>query len=138
MKKLIKSSFIVILVAIILANLIYNRYQLETKEDTTIYYLQQDVSKEEPKDIEKPHITVFEEEKYYTYIGITKNKETAERVRDFYKNEGTILYIKEANTKSGEFLNELAQYDILLENASTKEEIENILETILATFEETS
>lgn len=138
MKKLIKSSLLVILFAIVLANLIYNRYKEELTEDTIIYYLQQTVSKEEPKDIKNPHITVFEEEKYYTYIGITKSKKTAEKVRDFYKEQGTILYIKEANTKNNEFLNELTQYDILLNNATEKEEMENILETILATFEETS
>jgi len=138
MKKLIKSSILIIFIAILLANLIYNRYRFENQEDKTIYYLQQGVSKEKPEEIKNTHITVFEEEKYYTYIGITKNKETAEKIRNFYQKEGTILYIKEAKGTNKEFLTELSQYDILLKNATTKEEIENILETILATFEETS
>ena len=138
MKKLIKSSLFVIFIAIVLASLIYNRYQSKNEKDTTVYYLQQGVYKEEPDDIKMSHITVFEEERYYTYVGIAKNLKTALKIRDFYQENGMILYIKESKVQNEEFLNELAQYDILLENATEKEEIENILETILATFEETS
>jgi len=130
----------IILLAILVADIVYQKY-LETNMsyEGNVYFLQQGVYTDESniKGISANYITVEEENKYYTYLGMTMDKTLAEKIKSIYNEKGIPVYIKSVNITNQEFLNELGQYDILLKNTNEFSQIENILETILSTYEET-
>lgn len=73
---------------------------------------------------------------YHAYVGITTSSDNAKKIKDYYERLGKKIYIKEMKVKNDNFKIELAQYDILLKNAQSDEEIKNILETIIARYNE--
>lgn len=128
------------LLSFLVADIIYQKY-LETTSlyEGNVYFLQQGVytDKSNIKNISENYITVEEENKYYTYLGMTLNEKIANKIKDYYEKKNIPVYVKSVNITNQEFLNELGQYDILLENTDDINQIENILETILSTYEET-
>lgn len=73
--------------------------------------------------------------KYYVYVGMTKSKNNIEKLKDYFKSLSYNIYVKEIIV-NGEFAENLSQYDLLLEEATTNESISTILKSILAKFEE--
>ena len=73
---------------------------------------------------------------YYVYIGITKDKEISEMIKNIYEKQGIKIYIKEKNIKSQEFHENVKQYDYLIKQTSEEDEILKIEEVVLANFEE--
>lgn len=138
--------FIPILSAVLLgylcANFILNEYnEKELSFDNNVYFLQVgaynnlESSNETLKNIQNK-LTVKEDDKYYSYIGITSSSYQAERIKNIYKKENIDLYIKKVKLDNNKFINELVQYDVLLKNSKNIEEINSVLKTILATYEE--
>jgi len=127
------------LVAFVCAEFVYEKYQKSYALEPNIYFLQQGVYTDSKniRNIAANYITVEQDNKFYTYIGMTTKKENAEKIQELYKKKNIPIYIKSENIQNQEFLSELSQYDILLKNTNNEEEITNILETILSTYEET-
>lgn len=73
--------------------------------------------------------------KYYVYVGMTKNKDNIEKLKNYFNALSYNIYVKEI-TVNGEFAENLGQYDLLLDEATTNESISTILKTTLAVFEE--
>ena len=73
--------------------------------------------------------------KYYVYVGMTRNKDNIEKLKKYFKSLSYDIYVKEI-TVNGEFAENLSQYDLLLDEATTNESISTILKTTLAKFEE--
>lgn len=144
-----KASFVIpIIISILLGSfcgkLVFDQYQSKQavfQENNTAYFLQQGVySKEESllKNTEKldSKVVILEDGKYYVYIGITRNEETARKLKELYEAKGYSIYQKEQPINNYEFINNLEQYDILLANASSEEEMLSVMNTILASYEE--
>lgn len=130
---------IIILLAFLCADYVYERYQESIGMGAnTVYFLQQGVytNPENIQDIAASYITVSENNKFYTYLGMSLDLENAERIQKIYEKKNIPVYIKQQSVSNSEFLNSLSQYDILLKNAQSEDEISNILETILSTYEE--
>ncbi len=112
-----------------------------SKNAETVYYLQSGVysTKENMEknmsDFEH-YIYNVEDNKYYTYVGMSKNKKNAEKIKEFYKQKGYSTYIKEKITDNKEFLTILGQYDELLSSVKEDETIKVICNQILAKYEE--
>ena len=107
----------------------------------TIYYVQRGVysSKESMTDnmSEFEHYIYNKEEgKYYTYIGITKSKENALKIKEYYKKLGFDTYIKEKTTDNKNFLTVLNQYDEILKKTSDEGTINAICNQVLSHYEE--
>lgn len=140
MKKYIFPIIIAIILGYLCANYVLALYE-EEKDNNTIYFLQvgayknKESIKDEFKNLNNK-LTLKEDNKYYTYIGITSSKEEANRIKKIYKDNNIEVYIKERNIDNNSFLTELEQYDILLKNRNDFNEINSVLETILATYEE--
>lgn len=133
-----------VLLGYLCASFIFNQYGIDSlvyKENDTIYYLQcgaytnNDANNTKIEGIDTK-ITVKEGEKYYSYIGMTSNLKIAENIKDMYKKKGIDIYIKETNLDNSEFLSQLTQYDVLLESSKNIEEVNSVLKTILATYDE--
>ena len=138
-----KINFLIPIVSAILlgylcANFVISEYVSTAQvAEKTVYYLQISASDTEDN-INNSNIKnkiVVKEDKYYTYIGMTLDKEIANKIKDIYRNYDVDVYIKEKNINN-KFISELEQYDILLKNSNTKEELDNILSSILSSYEE--
>lgn len=125
--------------AIFAADLAYKKYQENIYTDDTgnVYFLQQGVytNSSSIKNIRASYITVKHDKKYYIYVGMSTNLENALKVQEYYAKKDIPVYIKSETVQNQEFLSELGQYDVLLSSCSD-EELPNILETILSTYEE--
>lgn len=141
-----KMNFLISIVSALIlgylcANFIFNEYgnsQTTFSETNNIYFLQYGVyTKADSNDIKvDKYIQVEEEGKYYVYVGMTTNLENAEKIQKMYKDNGIDLYIKEGYVSNSEFVNGLEQYDILLGSSKTEDEINSVLSTVLASYEE--
>lgn len=112
-----------------------------SKNAETIYYVQKGVysNKENMtnnmKDFQH-YIYNVEDNMYYTYIGISKSKKNAEKIKKFYEKKGYDTYIKEKITDNTSFLTILGQYDELLSQTSEDGTIEVICNQVLSKYEE--
>lgn len=133
-----------ILLGYLCASFIFNQYGVESlvfNESENIYFLQcgayttKEASETKIEGVNEK-ITVKEGEKYYSYIGMTSDKEIAETIQEMYKEKGVNIYIKDSYLENDDFMSQLKQYDVLLESSDTLEEINSVLKTILATYDE--
>lgn len=133
-----------VLLGYLCASFIFNQYgvaSLVFHEKGDIYFLQcgsyntEEASSQPIQGVDEK-ITVKQGDKYYSYIGMTSNMEIAETIKNLYNQKGVDIYIKEVHLENEDFLNELTQYDVLLESSDTLEEINSVLKTILATYDE--
>lgn len=85
-----------------------------------------------------PHKVVdYQNDKYYVYVGITKDKKVAEKLKKIYKLQGIQVIIKEKALDNEEFSNDVTQFDLLINATNEKEEILTIEEVVLASYDET-
>ena len=148
--KKMKANFIIpIIISIVLGGvcgkLVFDQYQLKEEvfnEESGVYFLQQGVYSNEASMQENTKnlsskVYVVEDGKYYVYVGITKDVTNAKKIKDLYEGKGYSIYQKELPVSNYEFINNLEQYDMLLANATKDEEIQSVLNVILASYEET-
>ena len=141
-----KMNFLISIVCALLlgylcANFIFQEYKETSStflEDNTIYFLQYGVyTNSDFNDIKADkYIKVQEKDKYYVYVGMTTDMDNAKKIQSMYKQKGIELYIKQDYLSNNEFVTELSQYDILLDSTKTEAEINSVLATILASYEE--
>lgn len=146
MKKIILKSILFIGIGFLLGNLIFNNnkdFFLKMKSTDTYYFLQEgvyldydhlqnNISKLSEKTIEK------KQDKYYVYVGITKDKEVAELLKNIYEKKGYKIYQKERNISSREFSENVNQFDWLIKETEEEEQILTIEKIVLANYEEIS
>ena len=140
------SYFIIIVLALILGYLcasfiISNYSESNNMFDTNVYFLQVGVysnleSLNNDLSSLKNKITIKEDNKYYSYIGLTSSLSIAEKIKKMYQEQDVDIYIKKSIFDDNDFYNQLVQYDILLKNSNNIDEINSVLKPILATYEE--
>lgn len=134
-----------ILITILVADIFYKKYN-EGYEDVfldsnNLFFLQQgvysnlDTLKKNCKKLEQ-YTIVEEDNKYYVYIGVTSSQNIANKVQTYFKEEGVDVYIKELNVHNETFINEVEQYDVLLDSSNTLKEVNSVMKSVLATYEE--
>ena len=149
MKNYIVPIILSLIVGFISAKFMFNQYEYETnmqtvfKKQTKVYLIQLgvysslDTMKESLKNF-KYYTYEFKDDKYYTYIGITKEEENLEKLKGYYKDLGYVIYVKEQNISNKTFLETLSQYDALLKNTDEEDVIGAIMAQILAEYEKRS
>lgn len=144
MKKTIILSIAFLIIGIILGNKIYtakNSFTNVFSEGETYYFLQEgiysnlDILEENIKNITPKYINQ-QDNKYYVYLGITKDINNAKKLKEIYTKKGYAIYIKEQKINNEEFKSNITQLDILLSNATTEKELLTITEVIIANYEE--
>ena len=73
---------------------------------------------------------------YYSYIGITKNKKNLAKLQDFYNSAGYDIYVREIFVSNLSFLTVLDQYDMLLNETTDKTVIKSIENQVINKYEE--
>ena len=143
MKKNIFIFVIVVIMGVYSGVTLYNKvnsvYAYDNKN--TIYLLQLgvynslDTMNSDTKDITNK-LVIKDKKNYYVYVGISKDKNNLKKIRKIYNRLGYNLYLKEEYINNEFFLTNIEQFDILLKNAKTEDEINSINSVILSSYEE--
>lgn len=110
-------------------------------EGKTYYFIQEgvysskEIMTENTKDIQVKTVDTLNN-KYYVYLGITRDNNNAKKIKDIYEKKGYQIYIKEQNLSNEEFYNNVTQFDILVNSTDKASEILTIEEVVLANYEE--
>lgn len=147
MKKYLVSIFFALLTGIIIGKYLFSQYdEKETltptfNEKTTLYFIQQGVYSTKESMIEntrmfKNYIYTILNEKYYCFIGITKNEKNLKKIEEFYQRNGYVTYVKELPVSNQEFLNQIDEYDTLLDATNDEEAIQTIIEEVIQKYKE--
>lgn len=143
MKNKLVIGTIFLVSGLVVGNNLYNKVDLSTiqvfNEKNNYYLLQEGVySNKETMQSETRDLNpkVYEEKngKYYVYVGITGSKDNAEKIENIYKESGFNIKINEINIKDEEFISNIKQLDILIENTNNQDEILTIEEVVLSNF----
>ena len=74
--------------------------------------------------------------KYHVYIGITRDKNVLEKLKQIYKKDNINVSVKEINLYSQEFKNNVEQFDLLINQTKDNSQILTIEEVVIANYEE--
>ena len=139
-KKFIISIIVVIVLGIVSAKSVYSLSENINKKNT-YYFLQlgvyddMDSLSDDTKNIDDK-LVLKENDKYYVYVGISKEKDNLKRISNLYKDYGYNLLIKEKIIMNEEFCINLEQFDKLLKNTKDLEELKKIMAVILSSYQE--
>lgn len=144
MKKTIILSLIFTLLGTLtglIINTNHNKQIRTFNEEKKYYFLQEGIYSNEKNMLENTKeldskLVINENNKYYVYLGITKEEKIAQKIKNIYQNKGYSLYIKEINISNEEFYNNVTQFDLLINNTNKENEILTIEEVVLANYEE--
>ena len=142
MKKKIFYSIIILITGIIVGRNIYLSKTTQTFSNKDIYYfIQEGVYSSKSimeENIKNMDLKVVDEidNKYYVYLGITKDENIAKRLKEIYESLGYQIYIKELSLSNEEFSNNVTQFDLLINASTTTNEILTIEKVVLANYEE--
>ncbi len=78
----------------------------------------------------------IEDNMYYVYVGITKNSKNAEKIVEYYKSLGYQTIIKQYEINSKSFLEELTNYDSILEETTDQTVIASLISQVIGKYEE--
>lgn len=130
-----------------MASYLFKQYKYDAKitsvfnNNEVVYLIQQGVYT--TLDSMKENMTSFsyyiyskENDKYYSYIGITKSDNILNKLEEFYKNKGYSILSKQISINNKEYINILEQYDNLLATTTNEDTINAIMMQALTKYEE--
>ena len=82
------------------------------------------------------YVVSLEDGKYYVYLGFTTDYSNLSKIRNMYKDMGVEVYIREVLIENEEFISNLEQFDILLDNVNGTNDILSINSAILSSYDE--
>lgn len=119
----------------------YNGIKLASSSGEVIYFIKYGEYKS-INEMEKETINlqdyIYNENngKFYVYIGITNNQNNMYKLIDYFNSLGYIVYAEEYLVTNQQFLDELNNYDNILEDTNDDIAIASITNQILAKYEE--
>ena len=142
MKKKLIWGIVFILIGIFCSRYISNINAKSIFNSGELYYFVQEgvytnkkIMNNDLKDI-KNRAIISKNNKYYVYVGISKDLEIAKLIKKIYEDKGYQIYIKELSVDDKEFSSNVEQFDLLIKNSSNDEDILTIESVILANYEE--
>lgn len=146
MKKFFITLLVTGLISFLFGNYIFRVYRKNIEEVIksasstyeTIYMLQYGSYKDKEDAIGNKldnYILEIEDGFYKIYVGATNSKENALKIKEFYKETGNDIYVKEKLINNLEFLDLLYSYDALMNNKD-KNEILSIQNNIIDKYKE--
>lgn len=104
-------------------------------EGESIYFISTGVYKEKEESHFDGSIYQLEDDGFHEYVGITKNKKIANKIKEYYEKLGNNCNVSEKRVTNNEYINTLNEYDKVLLIANEKDLI-NIEKIVLANYEE--
>ena len=127
-----------LLLGFISAEVIYNDYKKNLDDTKYNAYLIQigsfdDLDYEVNKD---NYLVLKENGMYNVYAGITTKLDNASKIKKMYENKNINSYIKPTVIDNVEFMNNLEQFDILIEEVDNSDNLISINDVIISRYEE--
>ncbi|WP_413854732.1 hypothetical protein [Candidatus Ruminimicrobium bovinum] len=142
MKKKLIWGIVFILIGIFCSRYISNINAKSIFNSGELYYFVQEgvytnkkIMNNDLKDI-KNRAVISKNNKYYVYVGISKDLEIAKLIKKIYEDKGYQIYIKELSVDDKEFSSNVEQFDLLIKNSSNDEDILTIESVVLSNYEE--
>lgn len=145
MKKTLIIGFIFIILGFITGRILYDKVSdsqfVFKNTNNTYYFLQEgvysneDIMNENTKKISNKLITKSDN-KYYVYLGITKNIDIAKKIEKIYDDKNIDIYYKEIFINNEEFSNNVDQFDNLINSTNNLDDILTIEEVVLSNYQE--
>ncbi len=132
MKKVIIKGLIYIIIGYILGSIIF-KSKIDLIKNITnkeIYYF----IEEKGSNVTKTSVKDYEN--IYIKKGISRNLETANKIKSILEEQNKNVIIKEKYLTNKEFKETVTQFDNLIKETSSQEEILKIEEVVIATYEE--
>lgn len=142
MKKTLILGILFILLGYYLGTFIFNEKLINKyKKEEKYYFLQEGVysNKENLQtNLNNLNNKIIDkiDNKYYVYVGITRDLEVAKKIMKIYENDGYNIYLKEKYLSNEEFYNNVTQFDLLIKDNNDTSNILTIEEVVLANYEE--
>lgn len=115
--------------------------KLVSSASEKVYFIQQGVySSKESMEKNTSNLTYYiytiDNDRYYVYIGITKNEENLDKLKGYFDSLGYNIYVKEFYISSESFITVLDQYETMLSETTDSKTIGAICSQILSKYEE--
>ena len=142
MKKIFISSIILITIGFLIGKLIFMEDKNIFKSNNNTYYFLLEGIYSDKDNLENNSkklsnkIIDYQDNKYYVYVGITRDLEVAKKLENIYENKGYQIYKKEKDVISEEFSTNVEQFDLLIKENNDTDQILTIEEVVLANYEE--
>ena len=146
MKKYLLTFIIALIIGFFLSNFFLKQYEdysgiKVSNKGETLYFIQYGVfstleSLEESTIGLQNYVYNKQDDLYYVYVGITKLKENAEKIVNYYRTIGNETIIKEYGITNKSFLELLENYDTVLKNTNDETAISSIINQVLVKYEE--
>ena len=81
-------------------------------------------------------MVIDEEDGYHVYAGITSNKNIANRIKEFFKDQGNNIYVKEKYVNNYDFISILNEYEKITDITNNGEDLMKIEKIIISNYEE--
>ena len=146
MKKYLLTFLIALVIGFFLSNFFLKQYEdfdgikVSTRGEN-IYFIQYGVfssleNLEENTINLQNYVYNKEDNLYYVYVGITKEKDNAEKIVNYFKSLGYETIVKEFGISNKDFLSQLVNYDEILKNTNDVTAISSIINQVLIKYEE--
>lgn len=147
MKKYIFPITLALLLGLFMSTFFVGQYNSDgsitiSQKKEKIYYIRKGVymslddMKNSMMDFEN-YIYSEENDIFYSYVGITKSKENAKKIKSYFSSKGYETNIEEKEVTNEGFLTILGQYDNILSETDNDQTIKVICNQVLAKYEET-
>ena len=139
MKKIIISGLLFITLGFFIGKFIFKEPLINSNKNQEKYYFLQEGVYQDKDNLQNnltgitKKIIDHKDNKYYVYVGITKDLKVAEKI---YEKEGLDIHLKEKNLESEEFSTNVSQFDLLINDTNDSNQILTIEEVVLANYEE--
>lgn len=144
MKKTMLLAVIFVVLGAVCGNYLYKKAPDTVsvfQTNQTFYFLQEgiysskDIMQENVGDLTNK-LVVLEDNKYYVYVGITMDQDNANKIKKIYENMGYQIYIKKMTLDNEEFASNVSQFDLLVQESDTDEDVLTVEEVVLANYEQ--
>lgn len=144
MKKTMLLAVIFVVLGAVCGNYLYKKAPDTVsvfQTNQTFYFLQEgiysskDIMQENVGDLMNK-LVVLEDNKYYVYVGITMDQDNANKIKKIYENMGYPIYIKKMTLDNEEFASNVSQFDLLVQESDTDEDVLTVEEVVLANYEQ--
>ncbi len=147
MKKYIPSIVLALISGLFMVKIIFNQYDNKQNiktifnAETTIYLVRVGIfSSIESMETNCMDLNYYiyniQDGQYYVYVGITENMENYNKIAGYFKTLGYDNYKTEISIKNDAFIENLRQYDLLLEETTDNKIIDAICSQVLTKYEE--
>ena len=132
MIKILFKGIVFIILGFFLGKFLFSN-RLITNNKNNCYFIGEGIytNKDSIKDLDSKTID-YKDNKYYVYLGITKDIEVARKIQSIYKKQGINTFIDKRSINSKKLLSNIEEFDSLIKSSNDSEIllIEDIVLTI--------